>query len=748
MDCVYCLEGKAHACLENNILTEEMVDFGITHKFIQSDPKVEEQRWPYWGSSHQYDKDVEKWGKTEIKISSFEQSGITHYFGIIPLGIADAVCKVPALPAAADTLEICKRSIENDVTDQYQRPLQFRRLGNLNSYLSGEPTIVNPIILDIPKESVENGSIKIEKNKLLIDLQCIDFFKKNLKDVEGGQREDYRPLHLVDGQHRVRSSRLETNALSLNIPFVLVGDNYEGGGGRIFAEINVQNEDLNPLHKLHLRYVLSLSSHKPENDFGPVSECFLDDPLDEDTEDYNIMKNRFANRVAYRIGAKICSNKLSPLYKLIQYYGEAKGTAISAGKWVSICSQWATQNINLASNEDFFIKVVTSYFEAWESTANFDPVTNQRYDDCEENNRWGSFVNKITGRQNQTILFNDVWFESIMELFPQCFKISKINESHNPSQMVEIFSEILKPCQPIDGTDLDAWDEMKNASGRYEPKHLHIYWWMSWAINDYYRTGNLAKPEDAWNISDSKAEIPSVAGKGFFSPVNRELFTGVLEVKNVPLFGNEIEGMSIKVTAEAFANESMPKEIKFTCFPPNTTVFNNPPRQKSTNVRPTVKRIGINQRWELFGKKSFPVGYVKIEVRSGNLFNQGSTDEIFSQIYTLEELRKFDGFKTMLSNIKPNLNLHLEKHYKEIETENNSNTTHLVFDPEEDEERSSPAPIVNTNDGDSPGSSAAISEEDDEDEWLETEEMYSGPPSRNSYSTTKSDHKWRNEAYP
>jgi hypothetical protein len=118
MDCIYCIEGKPHACPGNSILTEEMVEFGITHKFIQSNPKKEEKNWPYWGSSHQYDKYVDGWGKTEIPISSFQQSGITHYFGIIPLGIADAICKVPALPAAADSLEICKRTIENDVTVQ------------------------------------------------------------------------------------------------------------------------------------------------------------------------------------------------------------------------------------------------------------------------------------------------------------------------------------------------------------------------------------------------------------------------------------------------------------------------------------------------------------------------------------------------------------------------------------------------------------------------------------------------------
>ena len=66
-----------------------------------------------------------------------------------------------------------------------------------------------------------------------------------------------------------------SNALGLKVPFVLINPEYDGGGGRIFSEINVQQEDLKPLFKLYNRYMKSLSSYVEEQDFGEVSESFF-----------------------------------------------------------------------------------------------------------------------------------------------------------------------------------------------------------------------------------------------------------------------------------------------------------------------------------------------------------------------------------------------------------------------------------------------------------------------------------------
>ena len=89
------------------------------------------------------------------------------------------------------------------------------------------------------------------------------------------------------------------------MPFVLINPEYQGGGGRIFAEINVQHEKLDPLHELHLRYVLYLSSHRLEDDFGEYDEDFIENRSELSDYDFNIQKNRFANRLSYKIGARL-----------------------------------------------------------------------------------------------------------------------------------------------------------------------------------------------------------------------------------------------------------------------------------------------------------------------------------------------------------------------------------------------------------------------------------------------------------
>ena len=114
--------------------TEVMKEFGIVAKYLQK-PSDDDKKQPYWSSAHKYDSDVVNWGMTKIQLTKFEQSGLTHYFGIIELGLADAICRVPALPKSADSLEICRRTIDNKVTDQYQRPIDFDRVSNLNDFL-------------------------------------------------------------------------------------------------------------------------------------------------------------------------------------------------------------------------------------------------------------------------------------------------------------------------------------------------------------------------------------------------------------------------------------------------------------------------------------------------------------------------------------------------------------------------------------------------------------------------------------
>ena len=58
--------------------------------------------------------------------------------------------------------------------------------------------------------------------RLSIDLSKIQYINDNLVDVDFQNGIDYRPIDLVDGQHRIRSSRLSHDAMNMLIPFVIV----------------------------------------------------------------------------------------------------------------------------------------------------------------------------------------------------------------------------------------------------------------------------------------------------------------------------------------------------------------------------------------------------------------------------------------------------------------------------------------------------------------------------------------------
>ena len=117
-----------------------------------------------------------------------------HWFGVIELGIVDAICRVPALPASINSLTISDRIIHDNPGDQYQRPLDFKRIENIRTFLSAEPTILNPIIMDFNEVSINSESVEISENsdgrkELRVNLQNIGYISRERTDVEEGVRD-------------------------------------------------------------------------------------------------------------------------------------------------------------------------------------------------------------------------------------------------------------------------------------------------------------------------------------------------------------------------------------------------------------------------------------------------------------------------------------------------------------------------------------------------------------------------------
>ena len=137
---------------------------------------------------------------------------------------------------------------------------------------------------------------------------------------------DFRPIDLVDGQHRVRACSWKRQART-TIPFVL-RRNGPNRSCRIFTEISVQNWDLNDLHKLHLKYVLRLPHHEPKSDCG--NQAYLDGDDEADT----CRPGPLANRLAYKIGAKLTLEDLASSQSA-QVFDNHTGSPASSKQWVA-----------------------------------------------------------------------------------------------------------------------------------------------------------------------------------------------------------------------------------------------------------------------------------------------------------------------------------------------------------------------------------------------------------------------------
>ena len=635
-------------------LPDLLTDFGIVTKIRQLNKLEEEKEVPYWASSHMYDPSAQKWGETSIRLQEFKQSGNTHYFGVIELGMADALCRVPSLPESTDTLEIARRTIENEITEQYQRPIEFDRIDNISDFLKGSPTIVNPIILHIPESSKQNGSVLIEtrpngESIMNINLKKIPYMLRKCVDVDPITGKDYRPIDLVDGQHRVRASRTDMKSVAVTVPFVLIDEKMNGDdAGRIFAEINVQHDKLKELHELHLRYVLKLSSHISSQDFGEVSEELLESG--EITE-IRTMKQRYANRMAYRIGANLTFEKTSPLYTLIRFFNnhKHKPEAVDAKDWVEYAGKWILQQYGPEWDIVKVQRMIQCYFEAWKKTVNINPKTGEIYEDVNTADRWGFVKNTATKRENESFVFKKASFKAIMSLFPMCVQLSKAEEIDSEQDLVSAFLKVLTPCQTIDFGDLEIWkNRIFGMGANIGEIESHLYHWMAWAVREFALTGISVDADEAWN-TDEGIDIDSAPGRGFFSGVNTSYFRGVLRVEDL-YSSTEIDGMKITVEAEPIPNESRAKTISIQYRDCNGKI--RPINKISGKFKGPSKSVGYNYFSQTMGTGPDLNGVSEliITVTSGNLF--GEQTYLFRQEYTVNELQQLNGRVIYISSQK------------------------------------------------------------------------------------------------
>lgn len=714
---------------DDTMLTSFLTTRGVRDKVLQNMHLRDESK-PYWASMHQYDLSSEGWGRHSIEIHPFNQSGRTHYFGVIQLGVADMVCRVPALAQSTESLEIARRTLREDPTAQYQRPLGFPRMENLNRFLQSEPTIVNPIIIHIPEESLEKQSVSIRRTAtgehLEIDLTAIPFLARTGKDVDDQTGIDFRPIDLVDGQHRVRACGLEEASLSTTIPFVLLDremDQIEAA--RIFAEINVQSEDLKDLHKLHLKYVLQLPHHELKSDYSSPTQAYLDG---DDEGQHPADGARYANRLAYKIGATLTLEETSPLHNLLKFFDTHTGDhAIDAKQWVAYARAWILQKFAPTWKEDDVVQIIRCYFEAWKQTANTDPTTGELYTNVHNTNRWGILQRDSKGKNPKSRAFEAASFKAIMSLFPHCYRMAKHDLQQEWSTLTENFVEALKPCQAIDFGDFEVWtDQIFGGNRKANAIESHLYHWMAWAVREYELTKERVKPELAWNVGDSI--VDSAPGQGFFSPVNPDFFTGTLKVENMRS-STELKDVKITFTANAMPNESVPKNISFSYADASGRRHTPPLRDKLHQGN--IGQVGFNYFWQTFGTGPDSRGIQKfcIEVTTANLYSSGQT--VFRREYTLQELYALQGGLVYISSeTSRNPNNSKGDDFEDIEELDDDKDDHYAV------------PFYAEEDDKEPEEDDGENAERVESEPTLEEDLYNSPLPKNSFSHRPVYHRW------
>ena len=203
-----------------------------------------------------------------------EQKGMAFYISSARICEIDAVCSVPSLPEHIESDEAGRRVLDDSIgDDEWQRRLAPRRINSIREFIEGSENIIanTPILFVRPG----TGSVTIEENTLTVDLS--KFLKKtSIKgedkwyDVVPGQ-EDYRPIWLIDGQHRVRgmSSRAQERTSTFQLSFSRRSSDFTK---KIFAEINTLQTKLTSMHTLFMQHRFHIPSHISKRDFRPWEE--------------------------------------------------------------------------------------------------------------------------------------------------------------------------------------------------------------------------------------------------------------------------------------------------------------------------------------------------------------------------------------------------------------------------------------------------------------------------------------------
>jgi DGQHR domain-containing protein len=548
---------------------------------------------------------------THWKIQKITQKGHVFFIGKAKVNqIAQSSC-VPSLPPKMSIIETANRIIGyNDTATEWQREMDKERILKIENFIGQESNVIAnaPMLYINNSDAVEitDETITIHFNKFLKYQKSgihEGFYTDRIKESETDEfgnftYQDFRPLWIIDGQHRLRGIHQNEQMQDIEIPIIIFPSDFNSTNtAKIFAEINTLQKKLDPLHELFMQ-------HKFCIDHVNIKRKFINylDTTFEDARLANIETDWLhsrANHLAYRIAARLAKNgALAGRIKFLPQNQDSPNLIVaSADQWLnyarnifySKCYKFQKEGtVAFVSNpnedeakmteEDVFFVEMNNYFNAIKTT-------------CTKN--WpAEYPRWIPTGKDKGLIQTKSHFIILLEIYYLVYRITKErNKRMSIDGIIQEsqFEETLKPLQNVDWIDRELINQF-GGGGEKGRRSLE-----AWII-DAIIHGKSYSVDEIMNDS-----VSGEYGKGILSDLASPKFSFQIE----PLGYEHSEFQHVFIDNET--------NVKLTAYrPPNArfestwvVVDSKGKILQTKNITVSKDQIGLPARFDFTVKKSY-----------------------------------------------------------------------------------------------------------------------------------------------
>ena len=393
-------------------------------------------------------------------LSIAEQDAKQIFVGVARIGEIDAVSSVPHLPTTINgrdgtTLLSGWATTDGIGMEHWQRQPDPNRILAIQNFMDTDASnyMLNAIMLYIPQGAagitiVENenntATIRIRPSEFLVPLD--DRFTDLRIDDETGEVTDFRPLWIVDGQHRTRGMALSQRGHEMAVPVIVLYESEQGHGltdvAKLFTEINTLADALNEELSHYLAYKFKIMGYK---------KMAYDLPSDEMNEDERRL--RIQNRESYRLA---CDLNQSETFRngICLIPGKNAVTRITLKKWQEEARKWFNANGIFGDVDMPYVEkysIIENIFKAWDTTLNYHVEGEGRdlFENAQGIPRWRVDFGSDHSIIEQPNIVRNIIVQNISWLVQYC-------EHLGMEKTEDAFTQILAPIRPVDWRDLRA----------------------------------------------------------------------------------------------------------------------------------------------------------------------------------------------------------------------------------------------------------------------------------------------------